>query len=112
MLEDGWMKRYVMIPFSEDLRSVNAGVLLHVRLRVWKVDPLSYSGFEVLSEVLRHDQMWGALLYVASDAFARVLEGEFLSLVLWINGTRNNALIRGCISATTLRSSFCGSGSR
>ena len=44
-----------MIPFSEDLRSVNAGVLLHVRLRVWKVDPLSYSGFEVFSEVLRHD---------------------------------------------------------
>ena len=46
-----------MIPFSEDLRSVNAGVLLHVRLRVWKVDSLSYSGFEAFSEVLRHDEI-------------------------------------------------------
>ena len=49
------MKRDEMIPLSEYLRSVNAGVLLHVRLRVWKVDSLSYSGFEASSEVLRHD---------------------------------------------------------
>ena len=34
-------------------------------------------------------------MYVISDVLDRVLEGEFLSLVLWINGTRNNALILG-----------------